>query len=167
MKRRSLPWTLGSINKTVQAFVEPEVQRELPLELAKSSHNSTARRWCWMMMSRTFDDSIESAVEFGYYTLPGGTHSQESRLDTRNVYRGQVVVVVVEEEEMMLQLRRMMVHFAGRDCHLAAFLEAVKVSAVHVKQCYSLLFCHRSQGLVQHKPFLQIPDHEKSQIRIL
>jgi hypothetical protein len=48
------------------------------------------------------------------------------------VYRGQGVgVVVVEEEEeleeeMVLQLRRMMahqvVHFAGRDCYLAVFL---------------------------------------------
>lgn len=125
------------------------------------------------MMSRTFDDSIELAVEFVYYTLPGGTHSQECRLDTRKVYRGQVVVEEEEEleEEMVLQLRCMMahqvVHLAGRDCYLAVFLEAVKVSAVQVKQCYNSLFCRRSQGSVQRKPFLQIPDHEKSQIRIL
>lgn len=74
-------------------------------------------------------------------------------------------------EAMVLQLHRMMVRLPVVDdkeyFRLDFFLVGAKVLAVREKQCYNLLAVHQSLDLDYHKPFLPIPDHEKSRIRIL
>lgn len=102
----------------------------------------------------------------------GDRHNQLGRLRTHMVDKYKQVQVVVGGEAMVLVLHyRMMVmkmkmpldelhHFLDMDSQLVFFLEEVKGVAVPRRQCYNLLFCHRSWDLGQYKPSLRIQDHE-------